>query len=145
MTRLLVDTSVLIKWFHSEGESELREARAIRAAHLSGQVAAHILDLGVYEVGNVLVRSLGWSAQDVGDQLDDLFTICGAPLVTSPPWLREAAALATEHQLFFYDAAWAAAARSLDLTLVSSDAKLLEANLAEAPSDVVRRLRLTGR
>ena len=32
MTTLLVDTSVLIKWFHSKGEPELREARAIREA-----------------------------------------------------------------------------------------------------------------
>ncbi len=29
MTHVLVDTSVLIKWFHEEGEPELVEARAI--------------------------------------------------------------------------------------------------------------------
>jgi hypothetical protein len=37
MIHLLVDTSVIIKWFHSEGEAELAEARALRTAHrLSG-------------------------------------------------------------------------------------------------------------
>ncbi len=58
MTGLLVDTSVLIKWFHSDGESELAEARAIRDAHVRGVVDAYVLDLALYEVGNVLTRAL---------------------------------------------------------------------------------------
>lgn len=58
MTSVLVDTSVLIKWFHSVGEPELEAARALRDAHVANQVNAHILDLAVYEVGNVLLRSL---------------------------------------------------------------------------------------
>ena len=28
MTTLLIDTSILIKWFHGEGESQVAEARA---------------------------------------------------------------------------------------------------------------------
>ena len=54
MTRVLIDTSVLIKWFHSKGESELDAARALRSAHLRGEIQAHVIDLAVYEVGNVL-------------------------------------------------------------------------------------------
>lgn len=145
MTRLLVDTSVLIKWFHSTGEPELAEARALRAAHLSGDVEAHVLDLAVYEVGNVLVRALQWSAEDVADQLDDLLAICGTPLVLTAAWLRDAAALATEHRLSFYDAAWAAAARGLSIPLVSADRKLVTSGLAESPTMVARRLRLVMR
>ncbi len=143
MTSLLIDTSVLIKWFHRAGETELNEARALRAAHLSGELDAHIVDLAVYEVGNVLVRSLNWPADDVADQLDDLLAICGTPLVPIPPWLRNASALATEHNLSFYDAAWAAAARGLGVPLVSADAKLIDAGLAESPTQIVQRLRLS--
>jgi predicted nucleic acid-binding protein len=142
LTRLLVDTSVLIKWFHSSGELELIEARALRDAHLSGDLDAHIVDLAVYEVGNVLVRALHWSADDVADQLDDLLAICGTPLVLSQQWLRHAAALATEHNLSFYDAAWAAAALGLDIPLISADARLIDTGLAESPAHIVRRLRL---
>ena len=36
MTRLLVDTSVLIKWFHRDGEREVEEERAIRDATSAG-------------------------------------------------------------------------------------------------------------
>lgn len=142
MTRLLIDTSVLIKWFHSAGEPELNEARTLRAAHLSGDLDAHIVDLAVYEVGNVLVRSLNWPPDDVADQIDDLLAICGTPLVPTPQWLRDASTLATEHNLSFYDAAWAATARGLDVPLVSADAKLIDAHLAESPTQIVQRLRL---
>lgn len=142
MTRLLVDTSVLIKWFHSDGESELQPARALRSAHLTGQLDAHMLDLASYEVGNVLTRALHWTATDAADQLDDLHAILGPALVMSPAWLRRAATIAQVHTLSFYDASWAATALELRIPLVSADRRLLAAGLAESPSQVSTRLQL---
>jgi predicted nucleic acid-binding protein len=140
--RLLVDTSVLIKWFHEAGESELTEARAIRDAHARGDLQAHVLDLAVYEVGNVLIRALRWVAGDVADQLDDMLAITGPPLVMTQDWLREAAALAEARALSFYDATWAATAAALRIPLVSADRRLLAAGLAESPSGIATRLKL---
>lgn len=142
MTDVLVDTSVLIKWFHTDGEAELTEARTLRQAHANGSIDAHILDLGVYEVGNVLVRSLRWPPDSVAEQLDDLLVVMGAPLAMAPPWLREAAELAHSHALSYYDACWAAAAAGLAIPLVSADRRLVDAGLAETATDVVARLRL---
>jgi predicted nucleic acid-binding protein len=142
VTTLLVDTSVLVKWFHSEGESELAEARAIRDATGAGDVQARVIDLALYEMGNVLLRALGWTGSDVADQLDDLVVICGPPLAMASEWLRHAADMGATHGLTFYDAAWAAAAQALGVSLVSADARLLAAGLAESPAAVAERLRL---
>jgi predicted nucleic acid-binding protein len=142
LTSVLVDTSVLLKWFHSTGETELAAARALRGAHIADRLDVHILDLALYEVGNVLVRSLRWPAGEVANQLDDLVTIVGTPLVSSAEWLRDAAGLATEHQLTFYDAAWAAAARGLGVVLVSADRQLLGAGLAESATATAQRVGL---
>ena len=142
MIRLLVDTSVLIKWFHGAGESELAAARAIRDAHIRSEIDAHVLDLAIYEVGNVLARALKWTAHDVADQLDDLLEIVGPPLAMSQAWLREAAVLAERHALSFYDAAWAATSVALGVPLVSADRRLVAAGLAESPSAVADRLNL---
>lgn len=139
---MLLDTSVLIKWFHSAGEGDLTAARALRSAHLAGDIKAHVLDLALYEVGNVLIRALKWPAVEVADQLDDLLLICGTPMVLTAEWLRVAAGLASELRLSFYDAAWAAAARGLACPLVSADHQLVAAGLAESPATVMRRLRL---
>ena len=143
MTTLLVDTSVLVKWFHSEGEPELAEARSIRDATRVGEIKALVIDLALYEMGNVLLRALRWSGSDVADQLEDLVIICGPPLAMAADWLRRAAELGASHQLTFYDAAWAAAAEGLDVALVSVDAQLLTAGLAESPAAVAQRLRLS--
>lgn len=142
MTHLLVDTSVLIKWFHSAGESDVAPARAVRTAHLNGQLEAHMLDLASYEVGNVLSRALRWEATDVADQLDDLHVILGPALVMTGPWLRRAAELAQSHTLSFYDASWAAASRELGVPLVSADGRLLAGGLAESPREISTRLKL---
>jgi predicted nucleic acid-binding protein len=136
---VLVDTSVIVKWFHAENEAEVEESRAILAAHHDEILTAHILDLGVYEFGNVLLRALRWSAQDTADQIDDLLVICGPPLAPAPQWRREAAVLAHQHQLTFYDALFAAAARALDAPLISMDRQLLAASLAETPAAFVSR------
>ena len=142
MIHLLIDTSVLIKWFHSEGEAELPQARALRSAHVAGELDAHVLDLAMYEVGNVLARGLRWAASDVADQLDDLHAVVGQPLVMTADWLRQAARLADTHALSFYDASWAATASALGMPLISADQRLLDAGLAESPSQVVHRLQL---
>lgn len=142
MTRLLIDTSVLIKWFHEAGESELADARAIRDAHIRGDLEAHVLDLAIYEVGDVLARALRWTSSDTSDQIDDLLAIVGTPITMAQAWFHHAAELAEAHTLSFYDASWAAAAAALGIPLVSADRRLLSAQLAEAPSAVATRLRL---
>jgi predicted nucleic acid-binding protein len=143
VTVLLVDSSVLIKWLHRSGESEVDGALAIRSAHISGDIEARILDLALYEVGNVLLRALRWAPGNVADQLDDLVAICGAPLTMTADWLRLAAHLAAIHSLSFYDGSWAAAAQTLNIPLVSADRRLLAAGLSESATDLVQRLRLS--
>lgn len=142
MTHVLVDTSVLIKWFHAEGEGELAEARALRRAHVGAQIDAHVLDLAFYELGNVLARSLRWDPAEVADQLDDLLAIVGPPVAMTQAWLRDAATIAHAHRLSFYDASWAAAAAGLTVPLVSADRRLIDAGLAESATGVVARLKL---
>lgn len=142
MTALLADTSVVLKWFQSHGEGEVIAARALRDASATGGLDVRILDLGVYEFGNVLLRRLRFGADEVADQVHDLLTLVGAPIGFRPRWLHPAAALAERHELSFHDAAWAAAARDLRIPLVSADRQLLDAGLAESATGMAIRLDL---
>lgn len=139
---MLIDTSVLVKWFHSEGETELGPARALRAAHVSGRAPARVLDLGQYEFGNVLLRRLRLPATRVGEALASLRTVLGEPVAFDHAWVKLAAALGEAHGLTFYDACWAAAARHVGVPLVSADRQLLDAGLAESPTAAATRLGL---
>ncbi len=101
-----------------------------------------ILDLTLYELGNILLRKLSWSASDIASQLDDAVALCGEPLHLTPAWRKDAAQLALQHQLTFYDAAFAAAARGLGVPLITADRQLLEAGLGESVSALVARLQI---
>ena len=137
MSDIVCDTSVVLKWFHEEGEPEVEESRELLEGHRAGDLTAWILELTFYEVANVLLRSLGWSAGKVADQLDDLRAI--SPVLEVPPdALRRAAELAAVHKLTFYDALYAAAAERHGARLVSTDEALLAAGLAERPLDLGR-------
>src|SRR5262249_51596260 len=140
MTAVLVDTSVVLKWFHAEGEGDLAEARALLAAHRAERITAYLLDLSLHEVGNVLMRSLRWPAAAVADQLDDLVVICGPPLVPDRGGLREAAGWAAGQGRTFSDASFGAAASGTGTRLISADKQLLAAGLAESPRAFTQRM-----
>lgn len=109
-------------------------------AHRRGELTAVLLDLAIYELGNILLRRLRSAA--VADQLADLLTICGPLLPWQEEWLAPAARHAERHGLSFYDACWATAAESFGVGLVSADRQLLAAGLAESPTAAAGRLGL---
>lgn len=137
MTSILCDTSVVVKWFHERGEAEVVPSRAILDAHAAGKLTAVVLDLTVYELGNVAVRPLGLPGERVAEILDRLELICDEGLRLSPAARRDAAVLAEEHRLTFYDAAYWAVARERDITLVTADAELLRVGAGSSPGAFV--------
>jgi predicted nucleic acid-binding protein len=135
----LVDTSVVIKWVHAEGESDVEAARRLLTAHRNATARLLILDLGVYEFGNVLARALRQPAAVVSSQLDLLHRLCSPFVHPAPSWHAEAARLAERHALTFYDASWAAAALALGCPLVSADRRLRKVG-AIGPADAAALL-----
>jgi predicted nucleic acid-binding protein len=134
------DASVVIKWFHAEGEEEVEPARALLEHYARQAIRLVVLDLTPYEVGNALLRGRARVAADrVAVVLDALADIC--PQVTPTKMdLREAAMLAERHRLTLYDAAYAAVARARGAELVTLDEALLESGLGRRPSAVVADL-----
>ncbi len=137
MTDVLCDTSVVVKWFHESGEAEVLQARAILDEHVAGTLRANVLDLTVYELGNVAARALGLPGERVGAILDRLELICSDVLRLSSSARKDAAARAVTHRLTFYDAAYWAVASERNITLVTADAELLQAGAGVTPTDFI--------
>jgi predicted nucleic acid-binding protein len=137
VTEALCDASVVVKWFHSSGESELAAARTILDAHVDGLLSALLLDLTMYELGNVAVRALGLTSERAAALLDRLELICERPLALSPAARHEAVELAQAEALTFYDAAYWAVARRRGVELVTADGALLSAGAGCSPTDFV--------
>ena len=139
-TAVVSDASVVLKWFHETGEEDVDSARALLEAYADDRIALVVLDLTTYEVGNALLRgAANATPENVATVLEALGDLC--PHVSLEPAERRLAAdLAKEHGLTFYDAAYAAAARSRTGLLATFDRQLLSAGLGLRPSAVLERI-----
>ena len=142
MIDVLLDTSVIVKWYHEVAEPEVPQARAVLHAHQRAEISVLVLDLTLYEYGNVLLKSLRKPADQVAVWVEDLIQLCGSPISLQPAWRRDAAELGGAHGLTYYDAAYAAAARGLRIPFITADKLLLASGLAESATDFCQRLRL---
>ncbi len=134
---VLSDANVALKWFHHEGEEEVDSARALLEAQRDRRLALYVLDLTAYEVGNALIRGrAALEAPRAAAVVAALGELCPA-ITPEPEDLAEAAALAQEHDLTFYDAAYAAVARRRGAALATFDRTLLRAGLGQTPGELV--------
>lgn len=124
----IVDASVALKWFLPVD----REPDGALARSAIGRLAMRTTALALHEVGNVLTRHSGWTAEQIGAALGLLLDICGEPVELAAEDHRATAQLALEHDITFYDASYAAIARRTGRLLLSADDDLLVPGLATA-------------
>lgn len=117
----LLDTSVLLRFFHDHRDAAQGAADAVLQAWEHDRIQLVLLDLSVYEVVNVSVRRLGHSAARARATVDNLFRL-GMPLIGVDAVLaRDSANLAAGLGLSGYDAAFLAAARRAGVKLLTAD------------------------
>jgi predicted nucleic acid-binding protein len=134
---IVCDASVVLKWFHAEGEEDVDASRALLDLYRRRAVALSVLDLTAYEVANALLRGHpGVEAPQVVTVLEALAVVCPR-LAPSPGELADAVALADRHHLTMYDAAYAAVAGARHAHLATLDRALLAAGLGRRPSDLL--------
>jgi predicted nucleic acid-binding protein len=123
---LVVDTSVLVRFFH-DYEDDVQDAAArVWRWWEEERVELVLLDLGVYEFVNVLVRGLRLAATHAEQAIAKLFDL-GLPVIRMDHGLvRAACVVAAETGVSGYDAAFVAAARRLDVPLLTADRRLAE-------------------
>ncbi|MBI4591387.1 MAG: type II toxin-antitoxin system VapC family toxin [Candidatus Rokubacteria bacterium] len=124
--KIVVDTSVVIKWFKSRDEDLLREARALLKEVEDRPLQVHVPALLLYEVGNVLLLKTRLGAAGLAGVIEHLETL---PFVVAPPavpLLKRAARVGRELALTFYDASFLALAIELDCPYVTADRRLFE-------------------
>ena len=130
---VVVDASVVLKWFHAAGEEAVEPARTILDAFARRQIDLVVLDLTTYEIGNALVRA-GAGPRAAATILAAVLEIC-KPAALNGHEMETAARLASEHHLTFHDAAYAAVAHERRGRLVTLSRALLKANLGVRPED----------
>ncbi len=125
----LLDTSVAVKWFVTEDDSE--RATSLRRAHLWGEIQLYVPDLLLMELANALRYTGRLSEERI---LEDLATFSALDISIVPfsiEVLRSSIALSLERDLAVYDAYFLALAQAMEIPLITADRRMLSRLTAE--------------
>ena len=119
---LVLDASVLLKWFIEEPGSEA--ALDFKRRYLDGEAAIVIPDLALYEIPNVLRFKRGVHEPEVKAVMRAFWLLGLDTVAPTEPLLEEAIGLSFATGLSLYDCAYLALAKELDAALITADAQL---------------------
>ena len=122
MNEAVLDASVVLKWFHSEGERHLDGARHLRAQFEAGELRVLAPQLLWLELLNVAARSWGWPQAQLellAVTLEQLgFDVLDPELPRVAKWAANG--------LTAYDAAYVAAAEQSGVQLITDDDPIVD-------------------
>jgi len=124
--KIVVDTSVLIKWIKTQNEELVNEARRLLNEVETKPLDVHVPALLLYEIGNILLLITRLDPHGLANAIGHLEAL---PFIVAPPatpLLSRPARLGRELSLTFYDASFLAVAVELDCPLITADRRLFE-------------------
>jgi predicted nucleic acid-binding protein len=124
--KIVVDTSVLVKWIKTKDEELLVEAGRLLRQVATKPIDVHVPALLLYEIGNILLLKTDLDAPQLDHAINDLESL---PFVVAPPatpLLRRAAGVGKQYNLTFYDASFLALAIELDCPLITADGRFFD-------------------
>lgn len=137
MIGLVLDASVFLKWFRSEGEAHVGAARSIRAAFHAGRIMVLAPNLLTLELVNVAGRRWGWDEGQLTELVESIDEL-GITWVDPEP---TRVAHWTARGLTAHDATYVALAEGEGVRLVTDDDRILAlAPAVAAPLSGVDRL-----
>jgi predicted nucleic acid-binding protein len=126
-TKIVVDTSVLIKWIKTRDEEFHREALSLLEIIERDRLEIIVPALLLYEVGNLLLRKTRLASDAVAAALDHVLNLPITVVNPEPALLRRAARLGRGLELTFYDSSFLAVAEEVDGLFITADRRLFNA------------------
>jgi predicted nucleic acid-binding protein len=121
---LVIDASVVIKWFSEEEDSD--RALSLRDRHTTGRTSLIAPDLLVYEIANALRFKPGLDSQVVSRAIEDLLDLQIEVMVPSGEVIAMAIEMAYEHDITVYDSCYLSLGQALGTEVVTADRKFYE-------------------
>lgn len=141
-TLLILDTSVVLKWFLETGEPDLVAARSIRRAFLSGRCRLGAPDILLMEVANALTTGRGASPKDVAETITAIIELGIRLIDLQVDALVQAVEMASVYRAAVYDTYFLAMAMDMGGLLVTADEAFLRKIKTHVNLTSLRDLRL---
>lgn len=123
MQKIIVDSSVILKWLYREDELYLDQADSLLKDAVESKVKLITSELAKYVVGNVLLVAKKLPIDEGKEVLETLYTLPILFIALSDNLSHETFTLGNEAKISYYDAAFAALAKQEDAVLVTDDPK----------------------
>lgn len=123
---VVVDTSVVYKWFGKEDEELLPQAFALLTAHTQKTELLIAPELLLYEFANALVTKTSLDDESVPRFLKKLQEVAIELTSATFPFLLKTAVFARKHKISVYDASYAVLAEEKKCLLYSADTRFVK-------------------
>jgi predicted nucleic acid-binding protein len=124
----LLDTSVAVKWFVTEEDSQ--RPLDLQKAHIRDDLQLHAPDILLMESANAL-RYAGLSEERILQNLETVPALGVEIIPFSFDVLNSAVSLSLQHDVTVYDAYFLALAQTMEIPLITADRKMLSRLTAE--------------
>ena len=121
--KVVVDSSVILKWLYREDENHLDQADQLLQRGLDGGVELLAPELAKYEVGNVLLKAKHLSLDEGAESLNVFYALPIQFFPESFDLAREAYEFGIQTGMTYYDASFAALAKQEGAILVTANPK----------------------
>lgn len=117
---IVVDSSVIFKWFDIDEENHL-EARKFLRKHLSKEIEILIPDLLLYEITNAWATKTKLNEKDIKENLERLERYSLLIIPVKFQLLNKAVLFSKKYQVSVYDATYAVIAEEKGSELITAD------------------------
>jgi len=123
MQKLVIDSSVIVKWLNKEDEERLNQADKILEDVKKNQATLLAPELAKYEIGNALLVRKRISANEAKVNFSTLFTFPIQFISQSEELANETYLIAQNASITYYDACFIALAKQEDAELITDNPK----------------------
>jgi predicted nucleic acid-binding protein len=121
---LVLDTSVIGKWFKEETHSEI--ALKIREEFYQGKHEIVIPDLVLYELSNALRYDKEFNQELINAAIDSLIDMELDIVLPTEEIIKKAISLALEYDITVYDAIFLSLSQMIDAIFITADEKFYQ-------------------
>ncbi|MCL5986382.1 MAG: type II toxin-antitoxin system VapC family toxin [Actinobacteria bacterium] len=122
-SRMVLDTSVVVKWFFKDDEKNTKKAEFILNQYLNDEVKIIIPELSAFELANILRNKIKKYQNVHLDILDKLFNL-GIIFYINKDILKNATKIAIDINESVYDCIFIATAEHFNGNLITDDSSL---------------------
>ncbi len=123
---VVLDSSVIAKWYFEEGAEEGILSIKLRNQHIQNQITIFAPTFLLLELGNIFLNKKIASQQFFDENVPQLLDFGIKFTEIQKTLLQKSFTLAQKYKITFYDATYVALAQTLDCQFITADKKLAD-------------------